>query len=225
MDDSPLGAMSSFVYASVGPEFFNKKLSEAFEFNYPDLVKNREGRLARHQLRRLIWSVASPLVRTILGCLALFLVYVLLAKFIGQGGWVKVLQISLLLALSGGVVRTCYTASLFFGDLIRGKVWTVEGRLEPSWIQDEKKAVNQHETGSRTVTKYRFAVADEHFEVPEFAFRILADNFEAGLPTVRVYFTPSSKRILSIEAISVEELVLKPEQMKKKKKPVSIWKS
>jgi hypothetical protein len=217
--------MSSFVYASVGPEFFNKKLSEAFRFNFPDLAKNREGELAKHQFHRLLWEALSPLLRTLAGCAGLFAAYLLLAKFIGQGGWVKVLEISLLLALSGGVVRTCYTVAMFLGDLIRGKVWMVEGRLEPSWLVDGKKAVNQYETGSRTITKYRFAVADEHFEVPESAFRILADNFEAGLPTVRVYFTPSSKRILSIEAVSVEELVLRPEQMKKKKKPVSIWKS
>ncbi len=217
--------MSSFVYASVGPEFFNKKLSEAFEFNFPDLAKNRDGELAKYQLRALVWTAISPLIRTIVGCVALFVVYLLLAKFIGQGGWVKILQISLLLALSGGVVRTCFTTSMFLGDLIRGKIWMVEGRLEPSWLVDGKKAVNHHETGSRTVMKYRFAVADEHFEVPESAFRILADNFEAGLPTVRVYFTPASKRIMSMEAISVEELVLRPEQMKKKKKPVSIWKS
>jgi hypothetical protein len=217
--------MSSFVYASVGPEFFNKKLSEAFEFNFPDLTKNRDGEMARHQFRRLLWDALSPLIRTLIGCGLLFGIYVLLAKLIGQGTWVKILEISILLALSGGVARTCYTVSLFLGDLIRGKVWMVEGRLEPSWLMDGKKAVNQHDTGSRTVTKYRFAVADEHFEVPESAFRILSDNFEAGLPTVKVYFTPSSKRILSIEAISVEELVLRPEQMKKKKKPTSIWKS
>jgi hypothetical protein len=216
--------MSSFVYASVGPEFFNKKLSEAFEFNFPDLSKNRNGELAKHQFRRLLRDAFLPLFRTLIGCGTLFVVYLLLAKVIGQGGWVKILEISLLLALSGGVVRTCYTVSMFLGDLIRGKVWTVEGRLEPSWLQDGKKAVNQHETGSRTIMKYRFAVADEHFDVPESAFRILSDNFEAGLPTVKVYFTPSSKRILSIEAISVEELVLRPEQMKKKK-PTSIWKS
>ena len=217
--------MSSFVYASVGPEFFNKKLSEAFQFNYPDLSRNRDGQITRQQWRRLIWTAITPLVRTVFGCALLFGAYVLLAKFIGQGGWVKVLEISLLLAISAGLVRTAYNTSMFLGDIIRGKVWSVEGRLEPSWIQDDKKVVNQHETGSRTITKYRFAVADEHFEVPEHAFRILADNFEAGLPTVRVYFTPASKRILSIEAISVEELVLRPEQMKKKKKPVSIWKS
>jgi hypothetical protein len=216
--------MSSFVYASVGPEFFNKKLSEAFEFNFPDLARNREGELTKPQLRRLAWTALIPLLRTLAGCLSLLLVYLFLANFIGQGGWAKILEISLLLALSAGVVRTCFTTAMFLGDLIRGKVWMVEGRLEPSWLQDGKKAVNQHETGSRTVTKYRFAVADEHFDVPESAFRILADNFEAGLPTVRVYFTPASKRILSIEAISVEELVLRPEQMKKKK-PVSIWKS
>lgn len=216
--------MSSFVSASVGPEFFNKKLSEAFAFNFPDLARNREGELTRLQLRRLIWAAVIPLIRTVLGCGALLGIYFFLARFIGQGGWVKVLEISMLLALSAGVVRTCFTTAMLLGDLIRGKVWMVEGRLEPSWLQDGQKAVNQHETGSRTITKYRFAVADEHFEVPESAFRILADNFEAGLPTVRVYFTPSTKRILSIEAVSVEELVLRPEQMKKKK-PVSIWKS
>ena len=173
----------------------------------------------------MVWSALAPLVRTLAGCLTLFFVYLLLAKFIGQGSWVKFLEISLLLALSAGVVKTCLNAAMFGGDLIRGKVWMVEGRLEPSWIQDDRKAVNHHETGSRTITTYRFAVADEKFEVSESAFRILADNFEAGLPTVRVYFTPASKRILSIEAVSVEELVLRPEQMKKKKKPVSIWKS
>ena len=217
--------MSTFVHASVGPEFFNKKLTEAFEFNYPDLVKNREGHFAPHQWRRLAWTTVSPLVRTILGCLALFAVYLLLARFIGQGAWVKILEYSLLLALSAGVVRSCFNSAMFFGDLIRGRVWSVEGRLEPSWVQDDKKAVNHAETGSRTVTQYRFVVADEKFEVPESAFRILADNFEAGLPTVRVFFTPSSKRILSIEAISVEEIILRPGQTKKKSKPVSIWKS
>ena len=217
--------MASFVHTSAGPEFFNKRLTEAFEFNYPDLVKNREGRYTPAQWRRFVLTAVSPLFRTLLGCIALFGVYLILARFIGQGGWAKILEYSLILALSAGVVRSCFNSAMLCGDLIRGRVWSVEGRLEPSWVQDHTKAVNNHETGSRTITQYWFVVADEKFEVPESAFRILADNFEAGLPTVRVFFTPASKRILSIEAISVEKIIPRPGQVMKGTKPVSIWKS
>ncbi|MBS1833090.1 MAG: hypothetical protein JST65_10270 [Acidobacteria bacterium] len=217
--------MSSFFYTSVGPEFFNKRLSEAFEFNFPDLAKNREGKLAPDQWNRLIWNALLPLFRTILGSLLLLGVYAGLARFIGQGGWVQIVQLLLLFMIAAGMVKASINIAMLIGDLTKGKVAMIEGRMEPSWNTDGRKAVNQRETGSRSVTKYRFAVGPERFNVPESAFRILTDNFEAGLPTVRVYYTPSTKQILSIEAISIEELALRPEQMKKKTKPTSIWKS
>lgn len=217
--------MSSFFYTSVGPEFFNKRLSEAFEFNFPDLAKNREGQLAPDQLDKLIWDAILPLLRTILGCLLLLGAYAGLARYIGQGSWVQILQFLVLFMIAAGMVKGSINLAMLIGDFTKGKVAMVEGRMEPSWNMDGRKAVNQRETGSRSVTKYRFAVGPERFDVPESAFRILTDNFEAGLPTVRVYYTPSSKKILSIEAISIEELALRPEQMKKKTKPTSIWKS
>lgn len=218
--------MATFSHTSAAsPEFFNKRLAEAFQFNFPDLYKNREGRLAPDQLKRLMWDTVTPAVRAFAGCILLVVVYVFLAKFIGTGKWVDFVQFALMLAIGAGMVKSSINLAKLIGDFSRGKVMMVEGRLEPSWNMDGKKAVNHHETGSRSITKYRFAVGPEKFDVPDSAFRILTDNFEAGLPTVRVYYTPSSKRILSIEAISVEEIVLKPEQMKKKKKPTSIWKS
>jgi hypothetical protein len=217
--------MATFSHTSAGPEFFNRRLAEAFQFNFPDLYKNREGRLAPDQLRRLIWDTAAPAIRAVVGCILLVLVYVFLAKYIGTGRWVEILQFTLMLAIGAGMVKSSINLSRFIGDFIRGKVMMVEGRLEPSWNTDGKKAVNHHETGSRSITKYRFAVGSERFDVPDSAFRILTDNFEAGLPTVRVYYTPSSKKILSIEVVSIEEIVLRPEQMKKKTKPTSIWKS
>ncbi len=215
--------MASFIYNSVGPEFFNQLLSRAFQFNYPDLVKNRDGRLTREQLLGMLWRAVTPLVRAFVGCIVLFAAYVLLARTIGQGNWMSALQVTMLLAIGAGFVRFSIHAALLIGDLRRGGVAMVEGRLEPSW-DTARAAVNRHETGSRTVTKHRFAVGDEFFNVPESAFRILVDNFEAGLPTVRVYYTPSSRTILSIEAFSVEPLVLRPAQMKKLT-PASIWKS
>jgi hypothetical protein len=217
--------MASFHQTSVGPEFFNRMLSEALRFNFPDLVKNREGRLAPDQLRRLLQDVVMPLKKALTGCAILFTVYIFLARFVGKGNWLQLLQTSILLAIAAGLVKFSMQTALLIGDLIRGKVMMAEGRLEPSWNQDGKAAVNRHDTGSRTIVHHRFAVGGEKFVVPESIFRILVDNFEAGLPTVRVYYTPSSKKILSMEAISVEELVLRPEQMKKKRKPVSIWKS
>jgi len=217
--------MASFYQASVGPEFFNRKLSEALQFNFPDLVKNREGKLAPDQLKRLLADVVTPLKRALLGCLVLFTVYLFLARFVGKGNWLYILQTSILLAIAAGMVKFSVQTAMLIGDLIRGKVHMAEGRLEPSWNQDGKAVVNRHDTGSRSIVHHRFAVGGEKFKVPEPVFRILVDNFEAGLPTVRVYYTPASKKILSMEAISVEELVLRPEQMKKKRKPVSIWKS
>ncbi|BDC52669.1 hypothetical protein F183_A49840 [Bryobacterales bacterium F-183] len=217
--------MSSFFYTSVGPEFFNKRLSEAFEFNFPDLAKNREGELAPSQLDKLIWTAVLPLMRTIVGCMLLLGAYVGLAKYIGQGTWVQVVQFLVLFTIAAGMVKASINIAMLIGDFTKGKVAMIEGRMEPSWNMDGRRAVNQRDTGSRSVTKYRFAVGPERFDVPESAFRILTDNFEAGLPTVRVYYTPSSKQILSIEAISIEELALRPEQTKKKTKVTSIWKS
>lgn len=198
--------MSSLAYSPNPTEFFDRVLSKAFAYNFPDVVKNREGRLAPDQFKRMIWSVISPVVQALAFTILMFLAHTLLLLVFGKAGWAGVLQGLLQFAVAAGLVLSSIRLALLIGDWRKGPVFVVRGRLELNWTSDVD-LVKDDGSGSSKPSVRRIEVGGENFRISTSAARVIGDKFEAGSPVVKVYYTPASRRILSIETIAVDSPV------------------
>ncbi len=198
--------MSSLAYSPTGTEFFDRVLSKAFAYNFPDVVKNREGRLAPDQFKRMIWSVISPVVQAVLFTVLLFLLHTLLFLVFGKAGWAGVLQGLLQFAIAAGFVVSSVRLALLIGDWRKGPVFVVRGRLELNWTTEVDLVKDDGSRSSKSSSRC-IEVGGERFRISPTAARTIGNKFEAGAPIVKVYYTPASRRILSIETIAVDSPV------------------
>jgi hypothetical protein len=173
--------------------------------------------MSRQQLRRLILQTLHPIGRAFAGVLLVAILYFVLGDRIGTGVTMKLIFIAAALALIGGFVKSIGQSVQLASDVFQGQVETDTGRLYPSWQEAGFRAVNDDASGSRVVKMFHFRLGGQQFPVSEAAYHDLADAFQGGLPTARVFYTPSSRRILSIEVLAFEPVVLR------ETKPVSIW--
>lgn len=195
--------MSSLAYSPTATEFFDRLLSKAFAYNFPDVVKNREGRLAPDQFKRMIWSVISPVVQALLLTVLLFLAHTLLFMMFGKAGWAGVLQGILQFAIAAGLILSSVRLALLIGDWRKGPVFVVRGRLELNWTADAELVKDDGSRRSKSSAR-RIEVGGEKFRISPGAALVIGNKFEGGAPIVKVYYTPASRRILSIETIAVD---------------------
>jgi hypothetical protein len=219
--------MNGFVVPALAQRELANRLAEAHRFDSNDLALNSEGSISRRQLLRLVGEAFHPVLRALAGAALLLAclagVYSLLAR---QGNVGSIIYIALAAILFGSaasirrLIRLCI-------DYSRGQVWQVTGRLNPSWEDRGQGLVNSAETGSRAKSAYRYSVAGEQFEVNDRIYRLLADHFELGYPTVTLYYTPYTRKVLSLRISGVEPTLQSKAQAARGKaeRPKSIWKS
>ena len=212
--------MERFQSVAPGAREFTQKLAEALHFGEGDLRCNRRRQMSRPQLRRLVLNALNPIARGCAGVLLIALLYLVLGDRIGTGLPMKLIFAAASLALLGGLAKSIRQSLLLGTDLYHGQVESDTGRLYPSWHQAGSRAVNDATTGSRVLKQFYFRLGQQDFPVTESAHLHLADAFENGLPTARIYFTPWSRRILSIEVLAFEPVALREDFGKR----VSIWK-
>jgi hypothetical protein len=209
-----------FQSVAPGARDFTQKLADALSFNEADLRSNRCRQMSRKQLQRLILKAFDPIGRAMLGVVLVVVLYAALGDRIGSGWIVKLIFGAAGVALVTGLAKSIGQSFRVASDLFHGQVESDTGRLYPSWQEAGMSAVNDDASGSRVVKVFHFRLGGQDFPVPERAYHDLADAFENGLPTARIYYTPSSRRILSIEVLAFEPIALK----ESKPKPLSIWK-
>lgn len=198
--------MNGFVVPAIAQKELAKLLGEAHKFSRLDLIRNAEGKLSREQWWRLIIEGLHPLIRAGFGgslMLACLLGgYSVIAK---QASPLAIIWIALT-AVACGFAWSMVLLSKLATDWWYGQVWQVTGRLNPAAEERGKALVNSSETGSRTKIAYTYTVGGERFLIDEQAYRLLADHFELGYPTVTLYYTPFTRRILSLEIKEFEQL-------------------
>ena len=215
--------MNGFVVPALAQKELAARLGEAHRFNLNDLQRNSEGTISRAQWWRLIAQALHPFLRAsagaalILACLAG--VYSLVSK---QGSVSAIIYIALgasALGLAASLIRLGKLGL----DYSKGQVWAVSGRLNPSWEDRGRGLVNSSETGSRAKAIYRYTVAGEQFEVDDRVYRLLNDHFELGYPTVTLYYTPHTRRVLSLLISGMEQP--RPAPVQPKPLPPGLWRS
>jgi hypothetical protein len=201
-----------------GAREFTQKLADALDFQEEDLRCNRRREMSRRQLKRLILRVLHPIGRALAGVLLVLVLYAALGDLIGDGLMMKLIFGAGALALVAGLAKSLRQSLRLASDLFHGQVESDTGRLYPSWQERGLSSVNDELSGSRVLKRFHFRLGGQDFAVPERAYHDLADAFENGLPTARVFYTPTSLRILSVEVLAFEPIALK------ERRPLSIWK-
>ena len=201
-----------------GAREFTQKLADALNFSEADLRCNRRREISRRQLQRLILQTLNPIGRAVAGVMLVVVLFLVLGDQIGTGIVMKLIFAAAAVALVAGFAKSLLQSLKLASDLFQGQVESDMGRLYPSWQEAGFSAVNDDASGSRVVKLFHFRLGGHQFPVSERAYHDLADAFQSGLPTARVFYTPSSRRLLSVEVLAFEPLALR------EVKPVSIWK-
>jgi hypothetical protein len=218
--------MNGFVVPALAQKELAARLAEAHRFNSNDLARNSIGELTPSQWRRLLAEALHPFLRALAGAALLLVclagVYSLVSKQSSVGAIIYIA----LAAAAVGLAMSCNKLLQLGIDYSKGQVWQVTGRLNPSWEDRGLGLVNSSETGSRSKSAYRYTVAGEQFEVNDRIYRLLADYFELGYPTVTLYYTPNTRRVLSLKISGMEPTLQSiSHSPRSKDQPKSIWRT
>jgi hypothetical protein len=179
-------------------------LARANCFTMAELEQNRQGKISDGQWMRLLFRALQP-VKYTGGALAGWLFFCYLVKLIVPSIilWIMALK-GYGVALFGGITLACvgaflvsviksaHTMSLLIVDLSAGKAACTEGRVSPS--REEEHGLGTARFWGEKNTNYWYVVKNEYFEVDPEAHRVLPDAMQG-----RLYHTPKSKMLLSIE--------------------------
>ena len=223
--------MNSFVVPALAQKELAARLGQAHRFNSKDLAKNVEGTLSAHQWLRLIAEAFHPFLRAVAGAALLLTCLAGVYSLISKQNKVDAIIYIALGVLALGMAATLLRLFKLGMDYWKGQVWQVTGRLNVSWEDQGRGLVNSSETGSRSRAVYRYTVAGEEFVVDDRVYRLLADHFELGYPTVSLYYTPHTRRVMSLHISGMESTLApipqslrpKPPQQQEAGKNPGLW--
>jgi hypothetical protein len=179
-------------------------LARTNRFSMADLERNRNGKISDAQWVHLVLRPLLPIRYTggaLLGWLLCCLVVRTLVPRIVL--WFLAMK-GLGIALVGGVTLACVgaflvsalkgarTMALLIADLNIGKAACIEGRVSPS--REDERGLGLGRLYGETNTNYWYVVKNEYFGVSQEAHAALPNGI-----LLRLYYTPKSKLLLSIE--------------------------
>ena len=195
-----------FSYAAPTSEDILKDLSRGNDFNEDDLKQNQAGRISDRQAVKLAFQALSPVMASG-GTLAFWLIFswfisnfvpgivqMFIFKYALAGYW------SITIATAGAFLISLLTSSrltiLLIQDLSQGKCATVEGRVTTSW--EERPAQGTSRLWGMKESIYRYCIKSEYFDVTQDGYEVLHTKYDTTTPSVKLYYSPKSKMLLSI---------------------------
>jgi hypothetical protein len=180
------------------------KLATANRFTMADLELNRNGKISDTQWTHLLLRPLQPVGYTG-GALLGWLFCCLIVKALVPGFVLRILAMrGIGIAFVGGITLACVgaflvsvikcvsTMTLLIADLSAGQTAWIEGRVSPS--REDEGGLGLAKLYGETNTNYWYVVKDEYFGVSQAAHGALPVGEQ-----FRLYYTPKSKLLLSIE--------------------------
>jgi hypothetical protein len=181
-------------------------------FTEGELAENQLHRIARSQLAHL-WGVALDPLRASLIALLGWLLFLFVIKTFCPAVLFTVIEVAMgkslyvLFAIITFGVVVAFISNLFgsFGpvtnlvvDILKGEASCVEGRVSASSITEKAKGLGAlHDEND---DHFCYAIGNEYLRVSEQAFQILRPYSGS---VFRVYVTPRSRLLLSIEPVKL----------------------
>jgi len=194
-------------------EEFSSDLARVNQYKPADIVANRNGFMSRKQFFRLLWQASKPFRQAawslciwvaLLGLIgSLFRQRLMRMVFFHNYAIEAVgVSISVAIAFVVGLMNTSEQCWLLLKDLLSGEVTSVEGRLDPAWQEEMGEGLKRIKR--EMVRTYHYSVRQESFEVQPLAHELLRSKYDDFRPVVRIYFTPRSRQLLSIETLQAD---------------------
>lgn len=191
-------------------EEFARDLARASNYKLSEVEANRNGFMSTPQFFRLLWQASLPLRTATVSLFAWLGLFALLGSifrvplmrmvfFQNYALEMVGVTLSLLLSFVIAFLTTSNKTWNLLSDLQNGEVTSVEGRLDPSWGEEIGEGIKQ--VKREMVPYYRFSVRQEAFDVTPQAFDLLQSKYSEFRPVVRLYFTPRSRMLLSMEPV------------------------
>ena len=181
-------------------------LARANHFTMADLELNRGGKISDAQWMRLLlravqpvrytggallgWLICCFVVKTLVPAIVLWIMAMLGVK--GVGILFGAVTLACVGAFLLSVFKSARTTALLIADLNAGKAASIEGRVSPS--REEEKGLGMARLYGEKHTHHWYVVKNEYFEVDQQAHSVLPEGRQ-----YRLYYTPKSKLLLSIE--------------------------
>lgn len=194
-------------------EEFCGDLARANHYKISDVQSNRNGFVSTRQFFRLLWQASKP-ARQAAWSLGVWIALLFLVARVFRGSLIRMtffhnyafeavgVTVSVVVALIVGIFNTTNQSWLLIKDLLTGEVTSVDGRLDPTWQEELGEGFKRIKR--EMVPAYHYLVRQERFEVPLEAYEMLRSKYEDYRPVVRLYFTPRSRMMLSIEPIEAD---------------------
>jgi hypothetical protein len=216
--------MNGFIVPALAQKELAERLGEAHRFTPGDLERNREGRISSAQWWLLVSEALHPFLRASAGAALLLACLAGVYSLVSRQSSVRGIIYIALTAAAFGLGATLVQLGKLAIDHFQGQVCEISGRLNPSWEDRGRGLVNSSESGSRSKAAYRYTVAGEIFWVNDRVYRLLADHFELGYPTVTLYYTPHTRRVLSLQISGMEAMQVAASHPAKGRTP-GLWRS
>jgi hypothetical protein len=181
-------------------------LARANRFTMADLELNRSGKISDTQWMRLLlralqpvrytggallgWLLCCFVVKTLVPRIVLWIMAMLGVK--GVGILFGAVTLACVGAFILSVFKSARTMALLLVDLNAGKAAAIEGRVSPS--REDEKGLGMARIYGEKHTHHWYVVKNEYFEVDQEAHAALREGRQ-----FRLYYTPKSKLLLSLE--------------------------
>ena len=184
------------------------ELARTNRFSMEDLARNREGKISESQRTKLFSRALRPL-RYPLGALIGWLIAVVIIKTLIPGFILGIISMmggksvtaAAVVITAGCVLATLVAAmqssrliALLIADLSAGKADFLDGRLSVS--KEEDNGLGLDKFHSQKVMRCAYVIKGEYFAVDEEAAAAAPQGNQ-----YRLYFTPKSKLLLSLEPV------------------------
>lgn len=197
-----------YVVSEYGSDDPLPELARANHFTMDDLAQNRKGRISDKQMGRLFFRALYPIRypgMALLGWLTFcFIVRTLVPDFIlmiaalfgmkSIGVVFGIITFACLGSLFVALLRGGRNVVLLMKDLSAGAAAHLDGRVTVS--REESNGLGMDRFRNEKRMQCWYVVLNEYFEVDESAAEALPHNAR-----FRLYFTPKSKLLLSIEPV------------------------
>lgn len=183
--------------------------AEVCQFSEEDLHHNRRNRISNSQMIRLGiqamqpffsavmtfagWMIFVTVVRTFVPGILRYFVF---GKIVGGG---TIMSLGCLWAVVAGFLQSSKLTFLLFLDVLNGQTAAVEGRVASSIVEEDTQGLDKFHGDKKWA--YRYVIKGLELEVCESAYQLLHSQYDEVRPNVKIYYTPRSQMLLSLEPV------------------------
>jgi hypothetical protein len=188
------------------PENVISDFADANQFTEEDLETNRDNKISNGQMVRLAIQAMRPFFSALITLIGWLIFVQVLRTFLprflqtlifGKAAGGIVMLLGCLWALIVGFLQSSKLTFLLLLDVLGGRTACAEGRVASCKTEEDAQGLDKFHGEKKW--SYQYVIKDLELEVTEEGFDLLHTKYDNMRPKVKIYYTPKSKMLLSIE--------------------------